>query len=323
MKNWTQYMSKLHQYMSRLQWKLVVIFLLLIIASVQLIGVFIIRLLEDRYNDDFIKDLEIQAQSIEVPLQTILSNNHANDDNRTVTEESKEVDALLKKLTISKDMQIQVLNENGIVLGTTSSNKNQIIGTKNVYANLYNTSSKTIRRDPNTNVDYQIYTRPIKNHNGELIAVVYIEASLQPVYTKISIITKRLIAIAALVLVSSAFLIVLLARTITSPLEEITKKTTEMATGNFDIQVKVYSQDEIGKLATAFNNLSSDLQKALSQKEEEKEKLESVVANMSDGVIATDRNGQIIVKNRWAEKILNRPIQSKKYYRSPILLYCL
>ncbi|SFI69220.1 two-component system, OmpR family, sensor histidine kinase VicK [Thermoflavimicrobium dichotomicum] len=282
------------------------IFLLLFIASVQLISVYIIRSLEDSYKTDFIKELGIQAQALEIPLLTILVNQ-----NNTPEQKSREIDNLLKKkLTISKDMQIQVLNDNGMVLGTTSSNEN-IVGTKNGYIHrLQNQPTPTmIRRDPNTNVDYQIYIRPIKNSNGNLVGMIYIEASLQPVYTKISFITKRLILIGGIALLSSGFLIILLARTITSPLEEITKKTTEMATGNFDIQVKVYSKDEIGKLATAFNNLSSDLRKALNQKEEEKEKLESVLANMSDGVLATDRNGRIIVKNSWAEKILNRPIQ--------------
>ncbi|RAL23378.1 ATP-binding protein [Thermoflavimicrobium daqui] len=298
MKNWTHYVS-------RLQWKLVVIFLLLFVASVQLIGVYIIRTLEQQYITDFLIDLKTQAQMTEIPLKTVLENQHT----QNTTEQNNEIHNLLRKLRIDRDMQVQVLNENGIVLSTTSPDKEEIIGRKNEYfIRSENQTTSKIRRDPIKGIDYQIYIRPIKNNNGDLIGSIYIEASLQPVYEKISSFTKKLILIGGITLVSSAFLIILLARTITSPLEEITKKTTEMATGNFATKVKVYSKDEIGILATAFNNLSSDLQKALSQKEEEKEKLESVLANMSDGVLATDRNGYIIVKNLWAEKILNRSV---------------
>ena len=43
-----------------------------------------------------------------------------------------------------------------------------------------------------------------------------------------------------------------------------------MAEGDFDRQVTVKSDDEIGKLASAFNHLAQHLRDALSQNEEEK-----------------------------------------------------
>ena len=54
----------------------------------------------------------------------------------------------------------------------------------------------------------------------------------------------------------------LLARTLTRPLQELTTATQAMATGELGHQVQVRSQDEIGQLATSFNQMSHDLAQA-------------------------------------------------------------
>ena len=54
----------------------------------------------------------------------------------------------------------------------------------------------------------------------------------------------------------------LLARTLTRPLRELTEATRSMASGNFDQRVTVRSADEIGQLATAFNQMNADLARA-------------------------------------------------------------
>lgn len=55
---------------------------------------------------------------------------------------------------------------------------------------------------------------------------------------------------------------VLLARTITRPVRLLTTAAQKMAKGNLGQTVEVTSQDEVGELATAFNQMSSDLARA-------------------------------------------------------------
>jgi two-component system sensor histidine kinase BaeS len=54
----------------------------------------------------------------------------------------------------------------------------------------------------------------------------------------------------------------LLARTLTRPLRELTRATQAMARGALDQRVAVRSRDEIGELATSFNQMSMDLARA-------------------------------------------------------------
>jgi two-component system, OmpR family, sensor histidine kinase BaeS len=52
---------------------------------------------------------------------------------------------------------------------------------------------------------------------------------------------------------------ILLARTLTGPLQALTKATQSISRGQWDQQVKVTSNDEIGQLAAAFNSMSQEV----------------------------------------------------------------
>ena len=54
---------------------------------------------------------------------------------------------------------------------------------------------------------------------------------------------------------------------------------------------------KLGQLAIAFNHLTNQLQESQSTTESERRKLASVLENMTDGVIATDRKGRVSLIN--------------------------
>ncbi|MBE0671340.1 MAG: HAMP domain-containing protein [Anaerolineales bacterium] len=58
------------------------------------------------------------------------------------------------------------------------------------------------------------------------------------------------------------FLGIILSRSITRPIRELTKATHAMADGNLNQKVKVRSRDEIGELGESFNKMSSDLSRS-------------------------------------------------------------
>ncbi|MDS8744562.1 HAMP domain-containing protein, partial [Streptococcus pneumoniae] len=96
----------------------------------------------------------------------------------------------------------------------------------------------------------------------------------------------------AIALVITAVLGVLVAQTISRPIADMRRQAQAMAKGNFSRKVRVYSEDEIGQLARAFNHLTNRLQESQQSTESERRKLASVLANMTDGVLSTDRRGR-------------------------------
>jgi signal transduction histidine kinase len=54
----------------------------------------------------------------------------------------------------------------------------------------------------------------------------------------------------------------LLARSITRPLQQITKASEEMARGNYDQNIAGYGSEEVSRLARAFNNMASEVSRS-------------------------------------------------------------
>ncbi|HHY96016.1 MAG TPA: cell wall metabolism sensor histidine kinase WalK [Firmicutes bacterium] len=95
-----------------------------------------------------------------------------------------------------------------------------------------------------------------------------------------------------------------LSRSISRPVREMSRVAVEMARGNFRQELAVASDDEVGQLASNFNHLAAALDKTVSALAEEKARIENILANMSEGVLATDTEGRLLVANQRARSAL-------------------
>lgn len=96
----------------------------------------------------------------------------------------------------------------------------------------------------------------------------------------------------------------LFSRWITKPIGKIHRHALQVAEGNLHERIDMRGQDEISALARTFNVMTQRLQEAAETNEQEKEKFSLILANMSDGVIATDSAGKIIVFNKRAFEMI-------------------
>jgi two-component system sensor histidine kinase VicK len=100
----------------------------------------------------------------------------------------------------------------------------------------------------------------------------------------------------------------LLARTITRPIANIMKKAEKISRGDFGQKLDIISNDEIGKLAKTFNFMSSKLRETLAEITSEKKKIETIMKNMTDGVVAFDNNGAVVHINDTAKNMLGNMV---------------
>jgi len=66
----------------------------------------------------------------------------------------------------------------------------------------------------------------------------------------------------------------------------------------------VGANDEVGQIAESFNTMSADLNEHMATITNEKNKMEIVMYNMTDGVLAYDRDGVLIHSNHAGEELL-------------------
>ena len=97
-----------------------------------------------------------------------------------------------------------------------------------------------------------------------------------------------------------------LSRKLARPLQEMTAISLEMSRGNFDKRVQEISKDEVGQLARAFNHLAEELGRSIYALTQEKSKTESILVSMTDGVIACDAEGRVMLMNPKAVEFCGR-----------------
>lgn len=91
-----------------------------------------------------------------------------------------------------------------------------------------------------------------------------------------------------------------------------------MAEGVFGHRIEVRSRDEIGRLTMAFNEMASRLDENLSDIEAEKNKVEAILSQMTDGVVAFDMDGCVIHMNIAAKEYLGKEVESFEAFTSLI-----
>jgi PAS domain S-box-containing protein len=95
-------------------------------------------------------------------------------------------------------------------------------------------------------------------------------------------------------------------RSITQPLGRIIRTTKEITVGgDLSQRVDVNSQDEVGVLARAFNNMAIQLQATLSRAAEERDLLRTLIDSIPDYIIVRDLEGMLLICNETYAQLVN------------------
>lgn len=103
-----------------------------------------------------------------------------------------------------------------------------------------------------------------------------------------------------------------LAKGITDPIQNLAQATNRITQGDLDSQIDIEADDEIGQLVKSFNQMTRDLKKSKHGLEEanisleqRRKYIETILRNVSAGIVSVDKTGMITTVNRAAEKILD------------------
>ena len=132
-----------------------------------------------------------------------------------------------------------------------------------------------------------------------------------------------LLFITLLIIFAASWIGFHLAKGITVPIEKLAQATKEVSKGNLNVQVEDPASDELGTLIDSFNQMISDLkegQKNIAHKtvelEARKQYIETILNNITAGVITLDARGSITTINPSARDMLALPkdnLIGKKY----------
>lgn len=149
------------------------------------------------------------------------------------------------------------------------------------------------------------YATPIIGKNPEVLGSLYMVANLSSVYSVLGYARSIFISAVAVALAITSVMAYFMASSVTNPIKELTASAKKMSEGNFDQEIEVKGNDEIGKLSKMFNGLNRDLGNTFDRLELERSKLNTIFDYMAEGVVAIDRNRRLVHANPIARKILS------------------
>lgn len=149
------------------------------------------------------------------------------------------------------------------------------------------------------------FASPLVDESGEVAYILY----LRDDKSELSAVLQSLFAIVWYALFISLLACILfaifLSKTITTPISRLTVRAERLAEGEFERTEAEESPDEIGRLSQTFDEMAEQLQSTIHQVEDEKNKMETILRHMTDGVMAFNDRGEIILLNPVAKRLLH------------------
>lgn len=117
---------------------------------------------------------------------------------------------------------------------------------------------------------------------------------------------KRAVILAALAALALSSVIGLaLSRSLTRSLEEMSEISRRIAHGDFSKCLQKGPRDEIGGLAESINAMAKSLERQLAELSREKSQLKTILNGMVEGVLVTNRDGEILLANPALKEMLS------------------
>ena len=297
-------MKKRIQFFQSINFKIVLIFILLLTITLEIIGANFVTQLENQLVDNFKEDRRIQVDFLENTLQPILLDEE-NTDKRT------SIANLLRDFSGSGVVEVQVVDPEYYIIGTSDNTQQSLIGRKSTDSDVHqslllgnNVTSQYL--DPLTNDRRWKLVSPVyAEDSSDILGVIMLETNIETIYEQVNEISIIFINSALIAIVLMIILAQFVSRAITKPISEMKQQTIQIAEGDYSGQLKVYGEDELGQLSNAINELSTRVEEAQETTEAERRRLNSVLSHMTDGVIATDRRGKVVIINEKAQEMLN------------------
>ncbi len=279
-----------------MQWKIVLIYSLLTLLSMQFLGAYLIQAVEKYYLNNYLANMEIRGRLLAGFLERYL----------LAEKDAENISVLINEFSAQSGTDIMVLDSYGRVVADSrraSFMQGRRIFQDEVSRALTGSKGEAIRILPDTNVRQKYMALPVKAGEN-VLGVLYLTDSLEEADATIRQVQIIFMTGAMLVLVITMLLGFILARTITHPIQEVTAKAAQMAKGDFNQQIEVKSQDEIGQLGNMFNHLTRRLRNTLKEISAEKDKIEAILNYMTDGVVAVNEAGAIVHLNPAASEMV-------------------
>jgi signal transduction histidine kinase len=145
-------------------------------------------------------------------------------------------------------------------------------------------------------------------HEREAAGVVLVAAPLKDVDKAVAAVQRSLLRASVFAIILSAVLGYLASYFIARRLKRIERSAETIAGGDLTARVEITVEDEIGQLGSTFNIMAARLRDAFAAVEYERDRIEVLLNDLSEGVIGLAADGVVTIANPAAGELLGRPL---------------
>jgi len=292
----------------RIRNRMTLSYLVLIFISMTVIGLAILLPLQNYFISHIKSELYNNAELVSSIVRPYF-----------LEEDYEPIDKVSKELGKKIGVRITIINKDGQVLGDSDSDIARMenhAGRTEVKEALFTGKGSATRYSTTLDIDTMYVAIPLE-HEKDILAVIRLALPLTEVNK--TLFNLKMILLAGILFASiiAVLLSLRLAKTITEPIEKISTAANRIAQGDLEEKIFLRSQDELGELAEAINNMTDSLKRQIFEITSSKQKLELVLDNMVSGVLVLSNKGIVQGINKSAEKMfgtkgknaLGKPLQ--------------
>lgn len=307
----------------KLIWQIFPSFLVIILLSLTAVTWYSTRYFKNFFLENSEKELTIQAKLLQNKFAHFLKEDR---------EAILQIDSQCKKVGESIQTRVTIVLPSGVVVGDSFGRIETMenhLARPEIQAALKGRKGISIRYSATLDQNMMYIALPVIQDDQEksvtpkestesaaltnqVIAVVRTAVSISDIDRKITAVRNNILVALILTLIAAAIASFYVARRITKPLEQMTKGAIEFAKGNLDNRLAAPDTQELSQLARAMNQMAVKLDKKIQDFKNRSHELEAVHTSMQEGVIAIDKNEQIITINTAAAKIFDFPPSTLK-----------
>jgi two-component system sensor histidine kinase VicK len=293
-----------------LQWRLVSFFCLITFCLVIPIGLYLNGRIESKYYDNFRNRIEKGFEE-----WSVRDGSRSAEELKAALESSRDVFLLNLEhrsyTIVDKNGEIYYTNDRELMSNPRELAMKALLASDNFVQALTGMANNKKILETSGGMSFYDYARPV---SGNIIYFRYYKDDWAEITTYFNTIIYTSLLIGFVIAFAAGYF---LSRTITYPLAKLMRKAESIARGDFDQELEVKSDDEIGKLADTFNYMAANLKNNLIEISSEKSKLETILNYMTDGIIAFSLRGEVIHTNPASARILGAEgLGSFQEYRS-------
>jgi len=228
------------------------------------------------------------------------------------------IDAECKAVFGGLAMRITVIADDGRVLADSEADPSKMVNHKTddrpeVLAAMAGTASWDVRTSETLRREFRYYGMPLV-HEGQVRAVVRTAMPIKEILERGGFIRHALLLAGGAMLVAAAALGALISWIWSSPLRQIARTADRIASGNLQARARISGSEELAHLAVSLNRMRDSIAEQIVVIASQRENLQTIVANLREGVVLLDRRPCIVMMNRSALELL-APEADPEYVR--------